>query len=77
MTLKSDTRSVHSHIVLLHNRSFSTEIDLMEFKMKSKYAKQYSNLKKNGHHSLKRDEMSFRVHDPSILKSDANLTARN
>ena len=46
MTLKSDTPSVHSHIVLLHNRSFSTEIDLMEFKMKSKYAKEYSNLKK-------------------------------
>ena len=45
--------------------------------MKSKYAKEYSNLKKNGHRSLKRDEMSFRVHDPSILKSNANETARN
>ena len=70
MTLESDTRSVHSHIVLLHNRLFSTEIDLMEFKMKSKYAKEYSNLKKMD--ILKRDEMSFQVHDPSILKSDAN-----
>ena len=39
--------------------------------MKSKYAKEYSNLK-NGHHNLKRDEMSYRDHDPSILKSDAN-----
>ena len=46
MTLKSDARSVHSHFVLLHNRPFSTEIDLMEFIMKSKYAKEYSNLKK-------------------------------
>ena len=43
----------------------------MELKMKSKYAKEYSNLK-NGHHNLKRDEMSFRDHDLSILKSDAN-----
>ena len=40
--------------------------------MKSKYPKEYSNLKKNGHQRLKSDEMSFRVHDPSILKSDAN-----
>ena len=40
--------------------------------MKSKYAKEYLNLKKNGHQSLKSDEMSFRVHDPSILKSDVN-----
>ena len=40
--------------------------------MKSKYVKEYSDPKKNGHHSLKSDEMSFRVHDPSIVKSDAN-----
>ena len=39
--------------------------------MKSKYAKEYLNLKKNGHQSLKRDKMSFQVCDPSILKSDA------
>ena len=30
----------------LINRSFSIKIDLMELKMKSKYAKEYSNLKK-------------------------------
>ena len=40
--------------------------------MKSKYAKEYSNLKKKEYYSLKSDEMSFRVHDPSILESDAN-----
>ena len=56
----------------LINCSFSIEIDLMELKMKSKYVKEYLDPKKNGHHRLKRDEMSFRVHDPSILKSDAN-----
>ena len=39
--------------------------------MKSKYVKEYSDLK-NGHHSLKSDEMNFRVHDPSTVKSDAN-----
>ena len=38
--------------------------------MKSKYPKEYSNLKQNGHQSF--DEMSFPVHYPSILKSDAN-----
>ena len=27
--------------------------------MKSNYAKEYSNLKKNGHESLKSDEISF------------------
>ena len=43
----------------LINCSFSIEIDLMELKMKSKYTKEYSNLKKNGLHSLKSDEMSF------------------
>ena len=39
----------------LINRSFSIELDLMELKMKNKYAKEYSNLKKkkNGHHSTK------------------------
>ena len=37
--------------------------------MKSKYAKEFSNLKKNGHQNLKSEEMSFRVHDPSILKA--------
>ena len=41
--------------------------------MKSKYPKEYSNLKKKMDIvALKSDEMSFRVHDPSILKSDAN-----
>ena len=34
-------------------RSFSIEIVLMELKMKSKYPKEYSNLKKNGHQRLK------------------------
>ena len=37
----------------LINRSFSIELDLVELKMKCKYAKEYSNLKTNGHHSTK------------------------
>ena len=57
---------------MISEAPFSIEIDLTELKMKTKYVKEYSDLKKNGHHSLKSDEMSFRVHDPSIVKSDAN-----
>ena len=57
---------------MISEAPFSVEIDLMELKMTSKYVKEYSDLKKNGHHSLKSDEMSFQVHDPSIVKSDAN-----
>ena len=42
--------------------------------MKSKYPKEYSNLKKKWTSTSKSDEISFRVHDPSILKSDANYS---
>ena len=42
--------------------------------MKSKYTTEriIKSQKKNGNHSLKSDKVSFRVHDPSILKSDAH-----
>ena len=52
------------------NCSFSIEIDLMELKMRM--LKNTGIWKKWTHHGLKSDEMSFRVPDPSILKSDAN-----
>ena len=42
--------------------------------MKSKYAKEYSNLKqkKNGYESFKTDEMSFRLHEaPEIRPENA------
>ena len=43
----------------------------MELKIKSKYPKEYSNIKKNRHQRNEMsDEMSFRAHDPSILKSE-------
>ena len=40
--------------------------------MKSKYPKEYSNLKKKMDINVLKRRNSFRVHDPSILKSDAN-----
>ena len=43
----------------LINRSFSIELDLMELKMKCKFAKEYSNLKTNGYHSTKVTKCAF------------------
>ena len=37
-------------------RSFVNEINILELQMKSKYAKDHSNLKNNGHQSLKSDK---------------------
>ena len=40
-------------------RYFSIKRNILDLRMKGKYAEEYWSLKKSGHQSLKSDEMSF------------------